>query len=252
MAAAFLVLIIISVNELMDRASYREERGERASAVRQEARVTPRAELDSGEAVGTPVGESAASVVRPKPPEGWEKSVIPGFDPSIESVIIRYPRPERKECRKLFETWGAGAVDALIKLYTTPEWAEFRWDIRHLLANGGEPRAESFLIERFRALARAQDRSDAADREMRRLCAVMGRSGAESFVDALAQEALREPPEYLDEYVGALAQTGSAKALEVLRALKRNGHNVDFYIPRLEGRVRARRLMTEMKEERTK
>ncbi len=87
---------------------------------------------------------------------------------------------------------------------------------------------------------------------MRRLCAVMGRSGAESFVDALAQEALREPPEYLDEYVGALAQTGSAKALEVLRALKRNGHNVDFYIPRLEGRVRARRLMTEMKEERTK
>jgi len=99
---------------------------------------------------------------------------------------------------------------------------------------------------------RAWDRSDAADREMRGLCAVMGRSGAKSFVDALAEEALGGDPKHFRQYVRALAESGTAKALEVLKLLKEKGRRIDGHLPRLEGRVRARQLMTDMKEERTK
>jgi hypothetical protein len=88
----------------------------------------------------------------PFPPAGWESRVTPGFEPSLESVIIsvseRRPLPERA----VWDGWGPRASEALFTLYCQEPWVLFRPFITRILLTDPSGQGKGFLKARMEKL----------------------------------------------------------------------------------------------------
>jgi hypothetical protein len=184
----------------------------------------------------------------PEPPEGWENAVIPGFTPSIESAIQRYPPPDKEECEKLFAGWGSKAVKALIALYQDERWVEFRRSAQILLAFSNSREAETFLVERFHTLAEMDELAPQAETEFHSLCLRFGESGSESLLDVLVEYARHGDQRHKSRYWQGLYRNGTARALQVLKEIQTQEQTpkLQWRIDSLEGTLRAQRPMSEI------
>lgn len=90
----------------------------------------------------------------PQPPAGWEKEVTTGFDPSVESFVLRDPKKvdNAKDAAQL-KAWNPErATPVLIKLYNDARWKPWQGRIAHLLCLADTPAAGAFFIDRIKPL----------------------------------------------------------------------------------------------------
>ena len=118
----------------------------------------------------------------PLPPIGWEKDVIPGFEPSIESVLIRMSnyqnRPTQDELAATWEEWGTEGVAALVKLIGEEQWKPFTEYAEQLLIHTKNRAALDYFLKRIDPLpalpADSREQSEAI-RRYSQICADVGR-----------------------------------------------------------------------------
>lgn len=97
-----------------------------------------------------------ASYYVPPPPIGWEERVTPGYDPGIESVLVRMSRIELQkddDIKAIWAKWDEGAVDVLLKLFDDKAWIAFRHHVLRLLSLSPCERATGWLDDTFKTLA---------------------------------------------------------------------------------------------------
>jgi len=80
------------------------------------------------------------------PPEDWEDKVLPGFTPSIESVIVaKHLHQETLDWSEYTRIWGPKCVEGLIALYRNPEWAKFSNAIMAAMAHADYPEMRAWF-----------------------------------------------------------------------------------------------------------
>ena len=86
----------------------------------------------------------------PLPPLGWEARTAPGFEPSIESVIIELSQyKDVLSETDVWKAWGAKAVDVLAALYEDDSWSNFGRPIRTLLLAEPSGPGKEYLLQRL-------------------------------------------------------------------------------------------------------
>jgi hypothetical protein len=88
------------------------------------------------------------------PPEGWEKEITPGFDPSIKSYIFEpghdWTKPALVE---RMAAWGPErATPVLIRLYQDGRWTRYRASVAQLLSAANTEEAGAFYLDRMQRL----------------------------------------------------------------------------------------------------
>jgi hypothetical protein len=82
---------------------------------------------------------SASFAPPPEAPAGWEANQTPGFDPSVESVLVERSREipplffTADSARPFWDKWGPAAREVLFRLLAAPEWERFQYWIGSLL-----------------------------------------------------------------------------------------------------------------------
>ncbi|HUW62912.1 MAG TPA: hypothetical protein VMZ06_18045 [Candidatus Bathyarchaeia archaeon] len=107
---------------------------------------------------------SASLALPPDPPAGWETSQTPGFDPSVESVLVDAARNRvlgftAESARPVWEKWGPGATDVLFRLLETPVWNGFDHSIVSLLFAGPFPETRARIEKELYQIAEGPDLS---------------------------------------------------------------------------------------------
>ena len=190
----------------------------------------------------------------PVPPDSWETRVIPGFEPSIESVLVQYPYPSADVLRRSAESWGPEAAPALIRLYEDSRWAAFRPTIIGLLTYVQGQEARAWLMAKFKALVSSGELPDESRLEVYPVAHALAERGGDEVFDLLAEQAKNGEGPFRYAAISALSTMGGEKVLELFRTMAvRMGNEgkaggLDFYIQQLEGRTRAREPMSNILE----
>ena len=121
------------------------------------SRVVLRVAIVLGIVMGARALSMAPPPPPPEPPEGWEDEVVPGFTPSIESVVVDHGFRTVDEGKKQIEQWGPESTPVLIRLYRDERWVRFQDRVLFLMRCSPDPRVVDFLYERFEALLPASD-----------------------------------------------------------------------------------------------
>ena len=75
-----------------------------------------------------------------QPPENWESQVLPGFTPSIESVIVANRVPANiQELGGYTPAWGPTCVAALVTLFADTRFAHFSHHLLNLMSHAAYP-----------------------------------------------------------------------------------------------------------------
>ncbi len=89
-----------------------------------------------------------------QPPESWESPVLPGFTPSIESVIVaNRVQANIQELGGYTKAWGPKCVEALGTLFEDPRWAQFSNQLLNLMAHADYPEMRKWFEDRIAHLA---------------------------------------------------------------------------------------------------
>ena len=88
----------------------------------------------------------------PLPPLGWEEEITPGFEPSIESVLVNYAQAENLSKRNEHTaSWGENAIPVLMRLSENPKWADYTTIIQEYIALLNDPPLLPLIVEQFPA-----------------------------------------------------------------------------------------------------
>jgi len=131
----------------------------------------------------------------PLPPVQWEEDVTPGYEPSIESVLVALTgkpdmeMPSDEYIKEYWASWGPGAVEELAQLRESEGWSAFGDEIRRLLLLSGMPEAQVHLGDWLREAVDALERDERDSRArdtLSRLAPDFGRRYGREAVDVLA------------------------------------------------------------------
>lgn len=192
----------------------------------------------------------------PVPPPGWEKNVTPGFEPGIEPTLVEWGNtpPHQKNndgVRERMQAWGPKAVPVLAKIYADDAWKGYRGFIVAAMTVSGIPEAHAWLKERYLETVRATDKSDEWRQQVYQLSHALAQTGAEGSADLLAEQALKGDGEIQQAAISALSSMPSERSLKVFRELASREDQaklMEYYLPGMEGRVRAQQPMAAVLE----
>ena len=148
-------------------------------------------------------GLSISNVPPPFPPAGWESRVTPGFEPSLESVIINVSEHRPLPERAVWDGWGPKASEALFTIYCQEPWALFRPFITRILLTDPSGQGKGFLKARMGKLLTEGDLK-ANEEEFRCLLYAIGPSLGDEAVPLVREslQALSARQECSSEEIG--------------------------------------------------
>jgi hypothetical protein len=121
---------------------------------------------------------------------GWESRVTPGFEPSLESVIINVSERRPLPDRAIWDGWGPKASEALFTVYCQEPWVLFRPFIRRILLTDPSGQGKGFLKARVGKLLSEGDLK-ASQEEFEGLLYAVGPSLGDEAVP-LVRESLQD------------------------------------------------------------
>ncbi|NCB64331.1 MAG: hypothetical protein EOM52_12185, partial [Clostridia bacterium] len=188
-----------------------------------------------------------AEIAYPSPPADWKERVLPGFEPSLESVLERGGYFTDDYGREAWKNWGPEAVEGFFTLLNDPSWGEFRTEILRMLFLSPHPVAQSRLEQALRAII-SEEHARETGRELFNCIGLFARYSPEtslSFLKELAESSQQDVRVAAGYALAWLATEESlAAAKEVAADLSGNSRNsLERCIVEAMGRKRAGEVM---------
>lgn len=183
----------------------------------------------------------------PHPPAGWEDRVLPGFEPSLESVLARGGYFADDYAREAWKNWGPEAVEGFFKLLNDTSWEKFRPFILRMLFLSPHPEARLRLEQELRAAASDENASKSSG-DIHGFMNSFSRYFPQTSL-ALFKELAQSPREDVRTAVGnALAQMGTDESLALAREVAAgltgsSRSSIEWSIEGAMGKKRAREIM---------
>ncbi len=182
----------------------------------------------------------------PDPPEGWEARVLPGFNPSLESVLAEKHFIPPDKMKANWAAWGPAAVDGFFKLYQDPAWLKFRTKILGILFASPYPEARQRLEQEVRKAA-AEDKPD-SDYTLHQFIRMFAQYYPNDSMPLLVELGQSPNTDVRDAAGFALALLTTPESVEAAKKIaaglpedKRG--SVQYAIDMAEGRLRAKEIM---------
>ncbi len=189
------------------------------------------------------MGALAMPAPPPKPPAGWEDRVLPGFEPSLESVLARGGFFSDDYGRDAWKNWGPEPVEGFFTLYNDPSWEKFRRQILRMLFLCPHPVARTRLEQELRAMVSRGNSLEYAG-EINTFAGFFAQYLPQTSLPLL-RELAKSPQEHVRVAAGyALARLATEESLaaarEVAAGLSGNSRNsLEWSIGEAMGRKRA-------------
>lgn len=184
----------------------------------------------------------------PEPPEGWEKEVTPGLNPSVESTLLDGSANRDEEAAVYWDGWGIDALNPVIRLYEDARWKDYHVHLRRLLFLCPYDESVDYLKDRISSLAKTAESDKEDEKELFELSGWLRK-----YRPAVAEDVLQELLE-LDSatvrrvvaktYLGAGTQEGIERARDLIPGLPEEMRAALFKdVARSEAHMRANEPM---------
>lgn len=194
------------------------------------------------------LGVWAEPAPHPPAPADWKERVLPGFEPSLESVLARGGFFPDDYAREAWKNWGPEAVEGFFTLLNDPSWGEFRVEILRMLFLSPHPVAQNRLEQAVRAMISGGHAKETG-RELFNCIGLFARYWPGTSLPFLKE--LAESPQQDVRVAAGCALAGLATdeslaaAREMLSELSGNSrYSLEWHLWKGMGKNRAREMMS--------
>lgn len=156
-----------------------------------------------------------------KPPSDWQQHVIPGFNPSIESLAVSLQDSgpfDEVAIQAQVDKWGPAAVDALAQLMRDPAWERYRGIYGYMLQSGTSAEYAEKLIALADSIAAQSTRTREEKEIFNTICAALARNELDAARTALLRYSESELPEVQQQALYALTAQGDVATVDKIEA----------------------------------